>query len=405
MIELSRMDLARALYKGYVNTDLDKADEESYKAVYSGPKRQVDIKNAQYTLKARIQQHLINATEDPVVVLFSGGVDSTLMLLTLLSLRSTKNVRCVSIGYKNHLLDQSFLASQICKKLMVKHDIVYLDKNSIDQMMDAITPDNYQDFFISSSLVPTYHAIKYAKDYANIILTGDGGDELFCGYDRYLFANKLMKLAGSKIFKNWDFKSNRFNKVKRFFKGDFRDLVSIWEVDDISRTLSLSYDEHMQLEKENLFGFKLEEFDSKLHPMEKMMLFDTLTELYGVETRKVNTAARMVGFKGKLISPFLANDIQNYSISLPMNFKYNSLTGTRKVLLRNIIKNEFSKYNKMAGKSKKGFAFPIGDWLGTEYNIPDFCFHDDCIDAKSECKWTINLLDNLTKKGVMKVNG
>ena len=391
MIELTKWNLANALYKGYHNRDLS---QEKFDQITNSFKNKIEISKiyAKSILKREILGAMFKANNP--VVLHSGGVDSTVMLLLARELYGAKYITACSIGYKEPFkihdyntpegiiedtfaqmfhADESKISERICKSLDINHITFYIDKRMVQETLDAITKENYKDFFISSSLIPTYHIFKYAKDYGDSIITGDGGDELFCGYDRYLFAYYLSCFRNCRVFATRDFKSRKMQKAKKFLNGGYQDLVSIWSVDDIFKYLDIFM-------LNSNFEVKLNELDKDLHPLDRMMLFDIGTELFGVETRKVQTAVRMAEVNpNKVISPFLDEKIMNFVASLPIKYKYRWFT--RKVLLREIIKDEFPEYSKIAKKGKKGFAFPYIE----------------------EKEWTRMLIQNLLDKQILTI--
>jgi len=379
MIELTKLELAKALYKGYYKRDLT---DEAFNQITTSFKNKVKI--SKLSAKSKLRHQILNQiayTNNPVV-LHSGGVDSTIMLLLAREVFESKNITACSIGYKNHPIDESKTSELICKKLGINHITFYINEQSVQDTLDCITEKSYKDFFISSSLIPTFHIFKKAKDYGSSIITGDGGDELFCGYDRYLFAYYLSCFRNCGFFATKDFKNRKMQKVKKFLNGGYKDLVSIWGKEDIMDYLEkCSFDDY-DFVTENIFEVNIRELEANIHTLDKMMLFDIGTELYGVETRKVETAVRMAGIEErKVLSPFLNWDIMNFAASLPIKYKYNNFT--RKVLLREIIKDELPEYDKIVSKSKRGFAFPF-------------------IEEKA---WTRLLVQNLLDKQILKIIG
>ena len=208
----------------------------------------------------------------------------------------------------------------------------------------------YQSLFFTSSLVPTYSVINFAKDIGQTILTGDGGDELFLGYDRYLLPDfKWLDISR---------KSRRVQKLFNYLLLGYEGTV----------TVPLDW----SLSKDAQIG--------KGRSKEDLMIFDIKTELIGLEIPKVLTAARMAGVKEqRMLSPFLEKEMMGYAISLPLKYKYHHFV--RKYLLRSILEE-----NKIKLPHKKhGFAFPVDEWMG------------------GELKWFLKLLGVLIEKGIVKV--
>lgn len=268
----------------------------------------------------------IGKLDPPIVVLVSGGVDSTFMCQMAEKCFSVKQLMTMGMDYPNAFYSYNS------------------DKKWINETLDLINPETYKEVFFSSSLVVTQTMYGLAKNHGNVILTGDGGDELFCGYDKYLLPSSvcLAKNANRRIKK-------LINYSLLGYEG-----AMITPID-----LSLFEIDYPRIKKER-------------------MIYDIAHELKYIEIPKVETAMRMSETVGRVHSPFLNKDIFDFCLSLPLKLKYHF--GVRKVLLRRILK----KNGIHVSHKKTGFAL-MEKWIGNELN------------------WSLMVLDRLIKQEIVKI--
>src|SRR5262249_24538959 len=118
----------------------------------------------------------------PLGALLSGGVDSS-TVVALMARASSKRVKTFSIGFANQDFDEADHARIIARQFDTEHHELVIDPD-IEQAVDHIT-HIMEEPFGDSSVVPTYHVCRMAREHVTVALAGDGGDELFAGYDRY----------------------------------------------------------------------------------------------------------------------------------------------------------------------------------------------------------------------------
>jgi asparagine synthetase B (glutamine-hydrolysing) len=283
---------------------------------------------SEYHARSILQDRICSVIENlktPITVLVSGGVDSSFILQ--MARECFPDSKIVTVGM-NYPAAQHNIESK---------------REWVDETLDLINEYTYRSLFFSSSLVVTQNMYKIARRYGETILTGDGGDELFCGYDKYLLPDiSLGSIVG--------------RKGKKFLNY-----------------LSLGYEGAMTTPLD-LSLFKTGYIKEK----QSRMLYDISTELKHIEIPKTETAMRMSQTEDLVCSPFLEKEVFTFCMSLPLKYKYH--WGIRKVLLRKILKDRGIKISH----KKKGFALP-SEWISNELN------------------WSLMVLNRLMIQGMVEI--
>lgn len=348
----------------------------SYK--YCCPKQDNSIINSIYTeltksVKSRFLSHV------PAGIFLSGGIDSSLITaIAKNELGMTPST--FTLGFKNKAYDESGNARIIASHLKTNHYEFIVDDNDVfDHIlnMGSIIDEPFGD----TSTIPTSMLAKFAKAHISVALTGDGGDELFGGYTRYIESLKmarLRKIIPNKIFNSLKSKKSNLLKLRnelvkkdisktpvlnkinkyfyRFLSNSTQELdmsfigpgiYSTASKDIISDILknSLSIDD-------GLLSSMLKIDREYYLPDNILVKSDRCSMAYGLETR----------------SPFLNYELLNLSTALPDNDLLGN--GKGKVILRKLLSKHLpeSIYNNQ----KRGFSPPLGEWLrGPLYSWSD----------------------------------
>lgn len=405
MIEITKDQLGKLLYLGYVDTELPIEREEEIAEVLALGPLVMNDEEYKYQLKEKICNVMEVNVRSPVQVVFSSGVDSTMILLMAIRAFGKDNVSAITLENEKYISrnkTEAMAAKDICDSLGVEIDVVTFPINADTLIFDKITEETYKDLFISSSLIPI--AYVYNEAYNKVLLTGDGGDELFCGYDRYLFANFFDESPSiKKFFRMLPNKTHRMRKAKSFLEnGNYFDLMSLFSIKEIEKLTGQNQMLLLGNLDETLWKY------SNIDSFNRYMMLDIVTELYGVETRKINTAARIAN--KEIVSPFLDKEVIDFSCRLPMALKY------RKKILRDIISGWIPDYKKIVGKAKRGFSYTTFDpmlHLNSFGHIYDVFYSSDVNDFAYDHKYeNINnseklfafiLLEKLLNKGILKI--
>ncbi len=354
-------------------SDLDtkKIQEKKYynkkKIVYENSNK--EIKNYQKPdfledlLSSSIEDMMIS--DKPVGAFLSGGIDSSI-ICSLLSKRLGKKIKTFTIGFENKDYDESIFAKKISSYLNTDHHEHIFNDNDIKSIIPKI-PLVYDEPFSDSSQIPTYLVSEIAKKNVTVALTGDGGDELFGGYNRYLLTNKywpilnltpfffrqvIGNILGNQSIQKYSEKLNKIGVKLRNIKT-IKDLYFNYttELNMASRILKNEY--HNQIPKDNFQDKSL----IQLNNVEKMMYFDVERYLPDDLLCKVDRASMFHSLETR--APFLNHKIYEYSLKIPFDEKiYKNNT---KVILKSILSKYIPK--KIFERPKKGFGIPIKQFL------------------------------------------
>ncbi|AAO90374.1 asparagine synthase (glutamine-hydrolyzing) [Coxiella burnetii] len=310
----------------------------------------------------------------PLGAFLSGGIDSS-AVVALMQAQSTNRIKTFSIGFYEKEYNEASYAKEVAQHLKTDHHELYLHVDEAARLIPQI-PEWYDEPFADSSQIPTYLVSQLARQHVTVSLSGDGGDELFAGYNRYLLAENLwsklvrfplwMRQSGSKTINffspsAWDKFANVIpRKLRPSSVGDkahklaalltqssedlYKGLVSLWE-----RPAELVIDgSDISLWPEPL---------PDLNFTERMQYIDTLTYLPDDILTKVDRASMAVSLEARI--PLLDYRLVEYIWSLPMRFKLER--GETKWLLRRVL----GKYvpEKLFTRPKMGFGVPIDHWL------------------------------------------
>ena len=278
----------------------------------------------------------------PLGAFLSGGIDSSSIVASM-QRQSSKPVRTFTIGFTEPGYDESGYAAAVARALGTDHtELVVSPEDAMRVIPDL--PKIYDEPFADASQIPTYLVSRMARDHVTVALSGDGGDELFGGYDRYPQLERMERLrnrlpAGVRrvlascverlSVETWDRLGNnlphplippglrhrtghRMHKVARMFAAaNVPDVyASLMSIETGSGGLVLGVDDAPSVFE----GVPTEHLGS-LSPFERAMLIDTLIYLPGDLLTKVDRAAMAVSLEVR--APFLDPDVFGYASGLP----------------------------------------------------------------------------------------
>jgi asparagine synthase (glutamine-hydrolysing) len=329
------------------------------------------------TLKKAVSAQM--AADVPLGAFLSGGVDSSL-IVALMQAQSNKPVKTFSIGFDDPRFNEAEFAREVANHLGTEHTDLYVTADDALAVVPKLA-EIYDEPFSDSSQIPTYLVSQIARQHVTVSLSGDAGDELFCGYNRYFLTAKLWnklnrvpvalrKLASALItaipVKSW----NQFGKLlpanlQLSNLGDkLHKAAAVLACRDIEQ-LYLGLVSHWQKPEQVVLGSKepktvLTDPERKatfVDPILQMMAQDTLSYLTDDILVKVDRAAMAVSLETRV--PFLDHSVLEHAWRIPLDLKLRN--GKSKWCLREILYKYVPK--DLIERPKMGFAVPLDAWL------------------------------------------
>jgi asparagine synthase (glutamine-hydrolysing) len=337
------------------------------------------IDETEIVLKQAVQSQLLS--DVPLGAFLSGGIDSSL-IVSLMSSVSNARISTFTIGFEESGFDEAIYAKKIAQHLGTNHTELYLKPSDCFDVIPLLSKI-YDEPFADSSQIPTYLVSKLAAGSVKVALSGDGGDELFGGYNRYFFAGKLWNnlrffpkplrsglhtILNKLNAKQWDVLSDALHYMlpKKYHFSNLTDklikassLLAIESFDDVYFRLVKQWEnsgEILNIDCETEKN-KLTRTDIIQNNMDKMMLNDLLTYLPDDILCKVDRAGMSVSLESRM--PFLDHNIFAFSSTLPLSFKINN--GNSKWILKEILKKYIPE--NLINRPKMGFGIPLEAWL------------------------------------------
>ena len=329
----------------------------------------------------------------PLGTFLSGGVDSSLITAMAQNL-SANSVQTFSIGFKESQFNEAKYAQKVAKHLRTNHhEFIVSEKEVLGLVEDFFHA--YDEPYTDSSGFPTMLVSQLAKQKVSVILSGDGGDELFHGYGMYNWANRLNQPLIKAFRKPISFALNqmsyRHKRASELFK--YQDLSTIKSHIFSQEQFFFSEKEIERLSKIEK-GYRLNEIiDSprKLSPSEEQAIFDLKYYLKDDLLVKVDRASMRSALEVRV--PLLDHRIIEFAINLNSNLKIKN--GVQKYLLKELLYDYLPK--EIFDRPKWGFSIPLNQWLKKDLRA----LLDQYTDAKLIEKYQIldsNYVQDLKRK-------
>ncbi|KZN58248.1 hypothetical protein N473_05765 [Pseudoalteromonas luteoviolacea CPMOR-1] len=329
------------------------------------------------TLKKAVKRQMLS--DVPLGAFLSGGIDSSL-IVSLMQEQSNKPIKTFSIGFEDKAFNEAEFAKEVANHLKTDHTEVYVSPEEALSVIDKLA-GIYDEPFSDSSQIPTYLVANKAREYVTVALSGDAGDELFCGYNRYIYTDKVwsklskiplpLRKLGSKLVSSiservWDkvgsalpTKAKMSNFGAKMHKAS--DVLGCKNADELYINLT----SHWKNPEQVILGSREPATvvsDRSAQPkvdssVEKMMALDTLSYMTDDILVKVDRAAMANSLETRV--PFLDHTVFEMAWHLPLNEKLKD--GVSKSCLREILYKYVPK--ELIERPKSGFAIPLAQWL------------------------------------------
>ena len=331
-----------------------------------------------------LERHLMDAVEQrmiadvPLGAFLSGGVDSS-AVVALMQAVSARPVKSFSIGFHEKEFDESAHAKAVAAHLGTDHTELFVTPQDALNVV-AELPRWYDEPFADSSQIPTLLLSRLTRRHVTVALSGDGGDEVFAGYNRHFWATRIWDKAErvpgfarsmAAGFINavppsgWDRLAkvlpgrippqfgDKLHKVANIFGADgiddvYRRLVSQWQ--DPARALLNAHERQDVLWDETTA-------QDRPDAIGRMQMLDMLTYLPDDILTKVDRASMASSLEARV--PLLDHQVVEFAWTLPRAFLVRN--GQGKAILRDVLYRHVPR--ELIERPKMGFGVPLGDWL------------------------------------------
>ena len=331
-------------------------------------------------LSKSVKDQLIS--DVPIGAFLSGGIDSSL-ITALMQKESMSKIKTFTIGFDDKRFDESRYAQEVSSHLGTEHTELILSEGDVLNIIPDLSKI-YSEPFADSSQIPTLLVSKLAKSKVSVALSGDGGDELFGGYNRYFMAPSVWSLLSKFPYTVRNFGADVFLSspgLLRSLENISRMVYKKTPVQLVEKIQSLSSKIKNIKSEKDLFISLIsghEDISSLLnHPadpfsyaydneiwsntslsfQEKMMYLDMKTYLPDDIMCKVDRAAMAFSLESR--APFLHQDVVEESLRMPLEYKIKGKTG--KYILRDILYKHVPK--NLIERPKQGFGIPLEEWI------------------------------------------
>ena len=373
-------------------------------------KQQVSFDEAKKNVRKLVEESVSSCSVSDVSLgaFLSGGVDSSIISLCL-SKQSDSKIDTFSIGFDKKSFDETEKSRLVANLIGSNHHEFVISEKDLTSHLDEILL-NFDEPFADSSALPSYIVASKTADYVKVALTGDGGDEVFGGYNKYLIGGinqkytslvprflhqSVLKVANALTKQKGDERGLKF-KVRKALNSidyDHSFFYNIIKLGFTDREMSIYLNEKDRVKN------PLAYYQQKVpHPknLTDFRNVDKLISLEGDMIVKVDRTSMLASMECR--APFLTREIWNYTLSLPDEYLLKG--NNKKMILKKAFENEFPE--QFLEKSKKGFGVPVGDWLRQgmrsellSYIDDKFLEEQDIFDIQNIKKIVLNHLNSV----------
>jgi asparagine synthase (glutamine-hydrolysing) len=341
----------------YWSPNFEKIENVSYKDA---------LERTKFVIETAVKRRLIS--ERPIGSFLSGGFDSTIVT-AYMTQNMSETVQTYSIGFKSNQFNEAHHARGIAKHLGTSHheEIISADPSLVIDKISYVLDQPFAD----SSIIPTYLLSRFARENLVVALSGDGGDEIFGGYDRYLAVPVLQSLnptlgilsAGLKMLgKNSLGQSRKIRRTGTQLKkmaslGErYLSVQSLTQKTELNTLLNPDFYSTTPGEK-FLSSFNA---DCTISSLDQMVKSDLEYYLPGDILTKIDLASMANSLE--LRSPMLDAEVVEWGLSLPDKFKIKRFE--TKHILKDVARSLVPP--ELVDRPKMGFGIPRGEWLRNE---------------------------------------
>jgi len=325
----------------------------------------------------------IDSSDLEIGSFLSGGIDSG--LITAMAALHKPSLKTFTVRIDGSY-DESPLALQVAQKYKTQHTVVDISFSDLQNNIEQILI-NYGEPYCDNSAIPSYYVAKAAKKYVNVVLNGDGADELFGGYRRYVpfkyfdFLNsgnfsRISAQILSGVLPTAHEKKSSYNYIYRLLKfASYNDVLKTYSA--ATSDIMVGYEDQFLIDPDlDDINDDLRKINQlNLSPLKKLLLMDFQTILFSGLLPKMDIATMAHSLEGR--SPFLSKELLEFAPGLSDDYKINGLN--TKYILRDLSRKYLP--NDLISQPKRGFEIPLKNWVDNQLKgiINDYLLSVDTI--------------------------
>lgn len=333
------------------------------------------LEELDFTLRDSVQAHLL--ADVPFGAFLSGGIDSSLVV-SYMAEHMNSPVKTFSIGFKEEKYNELAYAAEVAKKWGTDHHVEIVEPQGLDILPDLVR--HYGEPFADSSAIPTWYVSRLARSQVTMSLTGDGGDELFAGYGRYVQFIEQQHLFPFNRKKIKSFLYPFLNPIDPF---KFPNNIAFWEGASLRNLMDyvriIPFELRKRLWKKDFVQYLnytpplfLNVYEAAKHlPISNLFQqVDINTYLPLDILTKVDVASMMHSLEVR--PPLIDVQVAELAARIPTSFNLSKANGKYegKILLKKLLNRHFS--HDFVYREKKGFAVPLEFWFGGKGSQQDY---------------------------------
>ena len=351
--------------------------QEFYWETRFAPKLEVTERDAIVTFQelfsGSVKKQLMS--DVPLGAFLSGGIDSS-SIVAQMSKHAQGKIKTFTIGFEDHTYDELSYASTVAERFGTDHHVRVLRLDGLHIVEKVL--DRLDEPLADLSAIPTFLLSEFAREHVTVCLSGDGSDELLCGYERHLASllcsnvyDHVPELVRKKLIEPLasllpvgSGKKNPFMVVRRFLEGASKPdngRQMRWQSFMSQNLASLIYTKHMQA-----IAGEIDAFAAVSAVLQRTSALNSLDMELGIEQNlylpddillKMDCMSMAVSLEVRV--PFLDHELVEFVNRLPVGMKRRWFRG--KHLLRSAMRGELPE--TILNRRKQGFSMPIGQWL------------------------------------------
>ena len=376
-------EVQQVLPGSYITIDLDNTDQIVHEIYWdAASERNTEKMECSFDDAAKEFNDLFNESvrrrcisDAPLGAFLSGGYDSTAVVASMKDL-GFSNIKTFTIGFQESEFNEAPFAKQISKSLGTDHTELYVPPSEAFNVIPKLATV-YDEPFADVSQIPTFLLAQLTRNHVTVALSGDGGDELFAGYSRYLIGTKLWnkvshlpmsvrRILGYAITDRTLNLAENVNQLLPRYK-QIKNLTERSKKITKLLTSKNSYDFYKNLTTHDvapreILAFEVSESFGDTFPeddnlISEMMFMDLKNYLPLDILTKVDRATMANSLETR--TPFLTKDLYSFSKKIPFEYLHDGLRG--KIILKDYVHKRVPR--GLVERPKMGFGVPISKWL------------------------------------------